>query len=149
MIITSLCLLCAPSNGHVHWCMHQHCLTGSIVKKLVRNWKMVMSIDVYTLNHFHCHHVRNMSNIELIYLMHQYENENEVDLFTFKMGRSSSTSSWVLPWWPAVLMVWWPTTIFHFALDCTKAESTSYKNSIMSDTVHNFPQRLLTNMYWS
>jgi hypothetical protein len=39
----------------------------------------------------------NMSNIELIYLMHQYENENEVDLFTFKMGRSSSTSSWVLP----------------------------------------------------
>jgi hypothetical protein len=54
------------------------------------------------------------------------------------MGRRSSTSSCVLPWWPAVLMVWWPTTIFHFALDCTKAVSTSYKNSIMSDTVHNF-----------
>jgi hypothetical protein len=35
----------------------------------------------------------NMSNIELIYLMHQYENENGVDLFTFKMGRRSSTSS--------------------------------------------------------
>jgi hypothetical protein len=40
----------------------------------------------------------NMSNIELIYLMHQYENENGVDLFTFKMGRRSSTSSCVLPW---------------------------------------------------
>jgi len=72
-----------------------------------------------------------MRNVEL-YVKHKYENDNLADWFTFKMGRSCSSSSCVLPWCPAVLMVWWPTTIFHFALDCTKAESTFYKNSRMS-----------------
>lgn len=45
---------------------------------------------------------------------------------TSRMGRSWWSSSWVSPCCPALLIVWCPTTIFHFAFESFSAESTSY-----------------------
>ena len=66
--------------------------------------------------------------------------EAESKELTSKMGRTWSTSSLVSPWRPRLRIVWCPTTIFHVAVEFSKAKLKPWYKQIFSVNCcnHNF-----------
>lgn len=60
---------------------------------------------------------------------------------TWSTGSSSCSSSLVSPWSLTLLMVWWPTTIFHVAVDFFMASSKSWIVPQQKNDLNNFSSK--------
>ena len=96
---------CAPSNGRVRLYRSLFYLP----KKSDRKKKIASIVRVVTHSHL---------NWKIL--------SGNGTFYTLRIGRRWVTRSMVLPWCPALLIVWWPTTIFHFAEEFFSVISRSY-----------------------